>query len=199
MHQCKGNPIKWKLSVNKANLNLSWMLLSSIPAGAMFSEWFRGASMIITSAFTYPFVNAPGLAILSTVFVRLMDIDLHFKRNVYWAWFKHTGAPRSSSNLYLIVSCHAATDFPVHWLGSHEMAHFFFEQRICVCLLKRIVMQASKLVSRILHTYQASVCLLSISGYRQGHVMNGWDREPVCLSVYKPRIAISGKPAVGSF
>ncbi|KZR80225.1 hypothetical protein PMIT1342_02172 [Prochlorococcus marinus str. MIT 1342] len=62
-----------------------------------------------------------------------------------------------------------------------------------------MVMQASKLVSRVLHTYQASVCLLSISGYRQGHVMNGWDREPVCLSVYKPRIAISGKPAVGSF
>ena len=46
---------------------------------------------------------------------------------------------------------------------------------------------------------QDSVCLLSISDYRQGHVMNGWDREPVCLSVYKPRIAISGKPAVGSF
>ncbi len=45
MHQRKSNPIKWKLYVNKANLNLSWMLLSSIPAGAMFSEWFRWAYM----------------------------------------------------------------------------------------------------------------------------------------------------------
>ena len=79
------------------------------------------------------------------------------------------------------------------------MAHFFFEQRICVCLLKRMVMQQSKLVSRLLQMYQAFGCLLSISGYRQGHVMNGWDRELVCLSVYKPKIAISGKPAVGSF
>ncbi|KZR65361.1 hypothetical protein PMIT1327_02345 [Prochlorococcus marinus str. MIT 1327] len=79
------------------------------------------------------------------------------------------------------------------------MAHFFFEQRICVCLQKRMVMQPSKLVRRVLHMYQASGCLLSISGYRQGHVMNGWDSELICLSVYKPKIAISGKPAVGSF
>lgn len=62
-----------------------------------------------------------------------------------------------------------------------------------------MVMQPSKLVSRLLHTCQASSCLLSISGYRQGHVMNGWDRELICLSVYKPKIAISGKAAVGSF
>ena len=67
MHQRRGNPIKWKLYVNKANLNLSWILLSSTPAGAIFSESFRGEYMIITSSFTYPFFNAPGLAILSTV------------------------------------------------------------------------------------------------------------------------------------
>ena len=79
------------------------------------------------------------------------------------------------------------------------MAHFFFEQRICVCLLKLMVMQQSKLVRRVLHMYQASGCLLSISGYRQGHVMNGWDSELIRLSVYKPKIAISRKAAVGSF
>ena len=62
-----------------------------------------------------------------------------------------------------------------------------------------MVMQQSKLVRRVLHMYQASGCLLSISGYRQGHVMNGWDSELICLSVYKPKIAISGKAAVGSF
>ena len=175
------------------------MLLSSTPAGAMFSEWFRGASMIITSSFTYPFVNAPGLAILSILFVRLMDIDLHFKRNVCWAWFKHTGAPRCSSDLYLIISCHAATDCSSSLTWQPWNGSFLFEQRICVCLLKRMVMQQSKLVSRLLQMYQAFGCLLSISGYRQGHVMNGWDRELVCLSFYKPKIAISGKPAVGSF
>jgi len=111
IHQRKGNPIKWKLYANKANLNLSLILLSSMPPGAIFSEWLRGECMIITSSFTYQFVNAPGLAILPTVFVRLMDIDHHFKGNVCWAWFKHTGAPRCSSDFYLIVSCHAATDF----------------------------------------------------------------------------------------
>ena len=62
-----------------------------------------------------------------------------------------------------------------------------------------MVMQQSKLVTRVLNLYQASGCLLSISGYRQGHVMHGWDRELICLSVYKPKIAISGKAAVGSF
>ena len=62
-----------------------------------------------------------------------------------------------------------------------------------------MVMQQSKLVRRVLHMFQASGCLLSISGYRQGHVMNGWDSELVCLSVYKPKIAISRKVAVGSF
>ena len=62
-----------------------------------------------------------------------------------------------------------------------------------------MVMQQSKLVRRILHMYQASGCLLSISGYRQGHVMNGWDSELICLSVYKPKIAISRNVAVGSF
>ena len=93
IHQRKGNPIKWKLYANKANLNLSWILLSSIPPGAIFSEWLRGEYMIITSSFTYQFVNASGLAILSTLFVQLMGIDLHCKGNVCWAWFKHTGAP----------------------------------------------------------------------------------------------------------
>ncbi len=111
MHQRKSNPIKWKLYVNKANLNLSWILLSSTPAGAIFSEWLRGEYMIITSSCTCQVVNAPGLAILSTLLVQLMDIDLHFKRNVCLAWFKHTGARRCSSVLYLIISCHAATDF----------------------------------------------------------------------------------------
>ncbi len=77
------------------------------------------------------------------------------------------------------------------------MAHFFFEQRICLYLLKLMVMQQSKLVRRILHMDQASGCLLSISGYRQGHAMNGWGRELIRLSVYKPKIAISGIPAVG--
>ncbi len=79
------------------------------------------------------------------------------------------------------------------------MANFFFEQRICVYLLTLMVIQQSKLVRHVLHTYQASGCLLSISGYRQGHVMNGWDSELIRLSVYKPKIAISGTPAVGSF
>lgn len=29
--------------------------------------------------------------------------------------------------------------------------------------------------------------------------MNGWDSELIRLSVYKPKIAISGEAAVGSF
>ena len=62
-----------------------------------------------------------------------------------------------------------------------------------------MVLQQSKLVRRVLHMFQASGCLLSISGYRQGHVMNGWDSELIYLSVYKPKIAISRKVAVGSF
>jgi len=60
--------------------------------------------MPIKSSFTYQFVNASELARLSTLFVPIMDIGPRCRGNVYWAWFKHTGAPRPAPRLQWSLS-----------------------------------------------------------------------------------------------